>query len=154
MCIIVDTDRIDLLLKEPPGDDTRPILRWLWRGHGSIVYSTGGGFSTEVQKRAKARFREWARAGWARVVPAETFEEDELALRADPLLKSEDAHVLALARASGARLLYTGDGNLMDDFRNKRLIDRPRGRIYSRASNADLLTASACRSRRSRSGRT
>lgn len=93
MCIIVDTDRIDLLLKEPPGDDTRPILRWLWRGHGSIVYSTGGGFSTEVQKRAKARFREWARAGWARVVPAET----------------------------------------------------PRGRIYSRASNADLLTDSVCR---------
>ena len=145
MCIIVDANRIGLLLKDPPADDTRPIFRWLRRGHGAIVYSTGSAFSRELQQRARERFREWARAGWARVVPAESFREDERILRDGELLKSDDAHVLALARASGARLLYTGDADLIEDFKNKRLIDRPRGRIYSRASNADLLTDSVCR---------
>ena len=45
--------------------------------------------------------------------------------------KSDDPHVLALAQASGARLLYSNDGDLREDFGNKELIDRPRGKIYS-----------------------
>ena len=32
----------------------------------------------------------------------------------------------------------------MDDFKNKELIDRPRGKVYSRAANADLLARAAC----------
>lgn len=144
MCIIVDTNRIGLLLKEPPGDDTYPIFRWLQKGHGTIVYSTGGVFSEELTKRARRRFREWSRAGWATAISVERFREDEEALRGGDVMKSGDAHILALARASGARLLYSGDADLIDDFKNKRLVDRPRGRIYSRAANADLLTRSAC----------
>jgi len=144
MCIIVDTDKIGLLLKEPPSDDTYPILRWLEKGHGTIVYSTGGVFSEELTKRARRRFREWSWAGWATAISLERFRDDEEDLRGGDALKSGDAHILALARASGARLLYSGDADLIDDFKNKRLIDRPRGRIYSRAANADLLTTSAC----------
>lgn len=45
--------------------------------------------------------------------------------------KSNDPHVLALAQSSGARLLYSNDGDLQDDFRNKELIDQPRGKVYS-----------------------
>ena len=60
------------------------------------------------------------------------------------LLQSDDSHVIALARASGARLLYTGDTALIADFKDKRLIDKPRGRIYSGAANSDLLTRSTC----------
>lgn len=46
-------------------------------------------------------------------------------------LKSNDPHILALARVSGARLLYSNDINLHRDFRSKELIDRPRGKVYS-----------------------
>lgn len=48
--------------------------------------------------------------------------------------KSDDPHVLALAQASGARLLYSNDGDLQRDFGNKKFIDQPRGKVYSTKS--------------------
>ena len=45
--------------------------------------------------------------------------------------KSDDPHVIALAFVSGARLLYSNDRNLMDDFRNQKFIDDPPGKVYS-----------------------
>ena len=44
---------------------------------------------------------------------------------------SNDTHVIALAQTSGARLLYSNDKNLQVDFKDKRLIDEPRGKVYS-----------------------
>ena len=38
---------------------------------------------------------------------------------------------LALAQVSGARLLYSNDLTLHQDFGNRDLINRPRGKIYS-----------------------
>ncbi len=46
-------------------------------------------------------------------------------------IQSDDPHILALAQASGARLLYSNDADLQKDFTNKQLIDKPRGKIYS-----------------------
>lgn len=48
--------------------------------------------------------------------------------------RSDDPHILALARVSGARLLYSNDKNLQQDFKNKKLIDQPRGKVYSTIS--------------------
>ena len=45
--------------------------------------------------------------------------------------RSDDPHVLALAIVSGARLLYSNDAALQRDFKDKRLIDSPRGKVYS-----------------------
>ena len=59
-------------------------------------------------------------------------------------IRSDDPHVLALARATGVRLLYTGDADLIADFKDKAFLDRPRGKIYSGAANANLLTKSVC----------
>ena len=52
-------------------------------------------------------------------------------LRRDGAYVSNDAHVIALAQVSGARLLYSNDSDLQDDFKDKSLIDSPRGRIYT-----------------------
>ena len=67
--------------------------------------------------------------------------------------KSDDHHVIALAQLSGARLLYSNDSALHDDFGNKSLIDQPRGRIYStkesstfRNVHRHLLRDHICRS--------
>ena len=54
--------------------------------------------------------------------------------------RSNDAHVLALA-ASGARLLYTNDNLLMDDFRNPNIVPGPRGRIYTTKDRKDFRPA-------------
>ena len=66
---------------------------------------------------------------------------------------SNDAHVIALAQVSGARLLYSNDNDLQKDFDNYRLIRRPRGKVYS-TNNANtkfdhvkkrLLSLNLCR---------
>ena len=44
---------------------------------------------------------------------------------------SDDEHVIALARVSGARLLFTNDGDLQADFKNPGIINGPRGVIYT-----------------------
>ena len=51
--------------------------------------------------------------------------------------KSNDLHVLALALVSGARLLYTNDTALIDDFGNRDIVARPRGKIYTTAQVTD-----------------
>ena len=146
MCIIVDTNKLGAFLADPPDDDSRPIHKWVERGAGSIVYSTGGRFAQEIQGRVKAKLENYVRAGRAKLIPGSLFTNDERHLEARADLRSDDPHVLALARAAGVRLLYTGDDNLISDFKNKRFIDRPRGKVYSGAYNAGLLTRSVCAS--------
>lgn len=146
MCIIVDANQLGVFLGESPGEDAVPIHQWLRRrvGPGTLVYSTGGKFACEVRGKAKSKLESYSRAGIARLVPASRFAEDEAELRVNDIVRSDDPHVLALARASGARLLYTGDDDLIADFKNSRLIQNPRGRVYSGAANANLLTNDIC----------
>lgn len=144
MCIIVDTDRLGIFLSDPIAEDAVPIHEWLKKGAGKLVYSTSGKFSAEVRGPSKRRLAEHYRAGRATAIPEREFHSDEQQLRKNSAVRSNDSHVLALAKYSGARILYTGDGKLMQDFKDKRLIDEPRGKIYSGKQNADLLTRSAC----------
>lgn len=143
MCIIVDANRLGAFLADPPGEDAKPLRHWLDRG-GRIVYSTGGAFAREVGRRTRDRLLTYVRAGRAVLVPADRFADDERTLRTHPDLRSDDPHVLALARAARVRLLHTGDADLTADFKNRKFIDRPRGKVYSSAANAGLLTATSC----------
>ena len=154
MCIIVDANKLGEFLANPPNDDAVPIREWLERhsGAGVLVYSTGGKFDGEIGRKARTKLADYARAGKARLVPTHRFSDDVDTLRTSGRLRSDDPHVLALARASGARLLYTGDRNLMADFKDKDLIRRPRGQVYSSAANADLLTPSVCAKPKSMQG--
>ena len=104
MCIIVDTNKLGTFLADPPDDDSRPIRRWLDRGAGSIVYSTGGRFAQEIRGRVKARLADYVRAGRAKLIPGSLFASDERNLNARADLRSDDPHVLALARAAGGQL--------------------------------------------------
>ncbi len=75
----------------------------------------------------------------------EVRSEQRILKREGHELRSNDPHMLALARISGARLLFTADNKLMDDFREKRILGgRKRGKIYSSKGNTDLLTNRAC----------
>lgn len=145
MCLIADASTFGDLLADPTTDDAAPIRTWLERG-GTLVYSTGGKFGAEVERSPalKRRLEVYYQAGKARPVPYQRLAEDEASLSDRPALRSNDPHVLALARASGTRLLFTRDAALMADFENKALIDRPRGKVYSSASNSGLLKRSVC----------
>lgn len=52
-------------------------------------------------------------------------------IQLESIAKSDDPHIVALALVSGARLLYSNDRDLMDDFRDQKLIGDPPGRVYS-----------------------
>lgn len=145
MCIIIDANKMGGFLTEPPNQAAAaaPIHDWLRKKGGKIVYSTGGKFAAEVRGRAQERLTLYARSGQAIQIDARRFQDDESSLANDGI-KSDDPHVLALARESGARLLYTDDADLMDDFKDKRFIDKPRGKVYRNQTHVGLLTKSTC----------
>ena len=133
-----------MFFAEPMSQDAAPIHRWLNRGRGTVVYSTEGKFSTEIVGDARRKLADLVRDGKAKLVRAARLTEHLQAIAKIPI-RSNDPHVLALARASGVRLLYTGDDALIEDFKSAELINQPRGKVYSRAANAGLLTNDACR---------
>ena len=55
------------------------------------------------------------------------------------LCVSDDPHIIALARVSGARTLCSNDNNLHTDFKNQRLLSHPRGGVYQNANHGHLL---------------
>ena len=138
MCMIVDANVLGMFLLQPKNRDTAPIHEWLGRGWGSIVYSTGGKFAIDIDARNRERLAMLVRAGRARLVPWERVEPHEAGFGN---IRSDDPHVLALARAASVRLLYTRDYDLRGDFRDEKLIG---GTIYRDRRDAGLLTEDAC----------
>ncbi len=53
--------------------------------------------------------------------------------------KSDDQHVIALAQIARARLLFSQDRKLCQDFANSDLIAKPEGLVYQHASQSRLL---------------
>ena len=144
MCMIIDASRLGTFFAEPMSPEAVPIHRWLNRGRGTVVYSTEGKFRTEIVGNVKRKLTDLVRDGRANRVSKARLAQHLNAIAQLPI-QSNDPHVLALARASRARLLYTADQALIDDFKNAQLINHPRGKVYTRASNAGLLTNDACR---------
>ena len=142
MCIIVDANVLGTFLGESPSKITAPIHKWLRKKRGKLIYSTGGRFANDIGRGTRDRLAVYAQAGMAIEVKGELLIDEERML--EGRIKSDDPHVLALARASGARLLYTADRDLMSDFKNGQLIEGPRGKVYTRRTHARLLTGSVC----------
>lgn len=81
----------------------------------------------------KKRMSELAQAGKIREVNNKDTDNLTRDLKQKKRCQSDDEHIIALAIISGARLLYSNDKKLHKDFKNKSLIDNPRGKVYSTA---------------------
>ena len=153
MCIIIDANRLGVMFSQPNNEDIKPIHKWINGNHGMIVYSTGGDFSGDVHGNARNALAELRRGGKARYVSPKMYKSMSEKISIGANCKSNDVHVLALALVSHARLLYTEDQALRDDFKTgkwkneKFIISGPRGSIYSGKRNSDLLTADVCKKR-------
>ena len=135
MCAIVDTNvAYEVFDPNPERPEAgRHFFNWLTTSpQGQLV--VGGDLLRELN--GNSAFLTWFRAAInsARV---RQVANDALAPHLDELAskscKSNDRHVLALAAASGAsgaRLLYTNDRALMDDFRDGAILSNP-GRVYT-----------------------
>jgi len=144
MCLIIDTNVAHRALCDPADPEFELVYKSLFgnsRPQQALVY--GGGLATEYDRSGQISraVEELLRAGRA-------WREDDGVVDVETKFasqhcRSNDPHVIALARVSGVRLLCTHDRNsgLMADFKNKELIDKPRGRVYTRRRNLGLLSA-------------
>lgn len=131
MCAIVDADRLHQVFGENRSEAGEFFFEWISNGSGLLV--VGGQVRAEMDKysKFKAWFRTALKFGRARTVDDNAVEFETVFLRGQRICKSNDVHVLALARVSGARLLFTNDGNLQRDFGDPKIIRNPRGSVYS-----------------------
>lgn len=139
MCLIVDANLAGVVFSSPPSPDFAPVIDWLQKKDGCLIL--GGHLSTELGRLEKAQYfiQVLLRAGRAKLIPSDQVSQEETAVLATGRCVSNDSHVVALARVSGARTLCTHDKALQKDFRNPDLIAKPRGSIYQRKAHAKLL---------------
>ena len=141
MCAIVDNNVRDQVFGEnstsPAG---RLFLKWLSEGRGKLV--VGGGLLRELSEYGD--FNRWLRTALGRNVAVATDDDavdnETEAIRGEQVCRSDDEHVLALARVSGARLLFTNDADLQTDFKNRDIINNPRGVIYTTRRRQDVTS--------------
>lgn len=134
MCAIVDLNTIGELLKQKH-DAAKGFYQWLM-DQGTLV--VGG---KELRKaiyerhddKQKQIVIELKSAGKILEINDSTVEEEERSVKLSKKeeFASNDVHIIALARISRARLLYSNDYDLHKDFKNPKLIDNPRGKVYS-----------------------
>ena len=141
MCAIVDNNVVNEVFGGDPPEAGRRFRRWLGSRNGRLV--VGGRLLEEL--RGNRGFREWFQqnelSGRLVQISGEEVDRRERGIRQPNLCASNDEHVLALAIASGVRLLYTNDDLLMDDFRNRNIVPGPMGRIYTTRDRKDFRPA-------------
>lgn len=145
MCIIIDTNQIVKFFNQPEHEDMKPVHRWI-KNSGRLMYSTGDKFDHELNNLAKPKLQELSDAGLAVHVSDKSVSDEANRLRDSNLrIKSKDYHVLALARVTKTRLLFTRDQKLHADFKNRNVIPTKGGTIYQNKSHKGLLEKSACK---------
>lgn len=148
MCIIVDANLAGRFFSSDPPTEYRPAREWLDnpRKGGRVVY--GGKLAAELARVNAARRYLLAlqRAGRARFIASGATDKEEARIRELGICRSNDPHVIALARLSGARTLCTYDRALIADFKDARLVQSPRGKVFSAPEQTHLLRhTSSCR---------
>lgn len=140
MCAIIDANVIDEVFGSNPTPAGEKFRDWINKGSGRLI--CGGKLLEELKKGKKGssikkdsakRFGEWAFVA-EHTGKMKKINDEEVKTRAEQIqkksIRSNDPHILALAQASGARLLYSNDKDLHKDFKNRDLIS-PAGFIYS-----------------------
>lgn len=130
MCLIVDANLCSVLFKKTSDVQYQELRKTIFSNRVTLIY---GGKLTE----------EYFKAGVLTVIAllsqsgkAIKVDDRLIDLELDNIIgkcSSNDEHVIALARADrkNAHLLCSNDEALRADFKNKALIDLPRGKIYS-----------------------
>ena len=132
MCAIIDANVTFEVFGRKQTEAGAQFRNWLDGGRGRLV--VGGKNLEELSKNRN--FERWfreerRRGGRVRQTRNEIISDRQQALVRDGLPTSDDEHVLALALVSGARLLYSNDRRLKNDFLNAEIIQEPGGKVYT-----------------------
>jgi len=109
---------------------------------GRMPLAVGGLLLDELDRNVT--FRAWRATalqyGTVRVAERNQVEARTADLRQRGACASDDEHLIALAQVSGARLLFSNEPRLHRDFKNRELIDDPRGKVYSTLQHTSLTS--------------
>ena len=154
MCAIVDVNVSNEVFGSNRPDAGERFFRRLSSGSLHLVVSRK--LLAELNYgNAQTWIQQGLLAGTVRMEATGMVDNKEKELTREGKCISNDTHIIALAQISGARLLYSNDTALHDDFGNKDLIDKPRGKVYSTNQHKDFTRGHAgllnsrnlCRSR-------
>ena len=131
MCAILDNNVVHEVFGSNRSPAGKAFFDWIDTGSGNLV--VGGKLLRELDETRA--FREWRQqagtAGRLRRFNDEAVNDRTEKLKEKSVCRSNDEHVIALAQVGKARLLYSNDAALQEDFDDKKLIDNPRGKVYS-----------------------
>ena len=133
MCAIIDANVRDQVFGASRPKAGRYLFDQLNSDKKNLKLVVGGKLLQELSK--SRAFNTWLQTALL-FGRAQSFPDQEVAVATKEFqeldaCRSNDAHVLALARVSGARLLFTNDQDLMDDFRDPKLVEGIRGKVYT-----------------------
>lgn len=142
MCVIIDAN-VAHQFRTPTAEATL-VRNWIEAQPARLA--TGGKNTIELSRHDW--MRRWlvalSRAGRLMRISDVQVNAEEQRLVALGVCRSDDPHVIALARKSGARILFSGDVALHQDFSTKGLVDNPRGCVFQSVDHDHLLDDSNC----------
>jgi predicted nucleic acid-binding protein len=142
MCAIVDVNVSHEIFGDNRPEAGEKFFKWLDSGSLRLVVSRK--LLAELNYgKAQQWIQQAILAGRVRQETTVKVDEREEKLIEEGRCHSNDTHVIALAQISGARLLYSNDKALHEDFGNKRMIDKPRGKVYSTNERKDFTSVHA-----------
>lgn len=130
MCLIVDANLCSVVFKETKDVAYKSLRETIFSNRITLIH--GGKLSKEYELAGVlTHIAVLAQSG--RAFKVDDALIDAHLVQIENMCASNDEHVIALARADRKRahLLCTNDVALRADFKNKSLIDEPRGKIYS-----------------------
>lgn len=142
MCMIVDVNVASKVFFLPEDPDFCEVHESLFTGkmpNAKIVF--GGHLGVEYSQSGKIRkmVLQLAAAGKAMRIDDHAVNNEQVQIANSGLCRSDDPHIIALARVSAVRLLCSHDRNLHSDFTNHLLLSNPRGKVYQNRSHTNLL---------------
>ena len=131
MCAILDANVAGQVFGTGRPPAGAKFFEWIHSGRGRLVL--GGRLRRELDQLSA--FREWRRqaelAGKVTLLNDDAVDGKATELARGNACRSDDEHVVAVAQLGGARLLFTNDGDLQADFKNRDLVEDPRGKVYT-----------------------
>lgn len=129
MCVrtIVDASAFRHICEPTRKSAGGQLRRWISHGNGVVVYSSDNTkYAVELKKysEVKALLVDYSQRGLAIEMDSRPIQAALDQIPDRPVRRSNDPHVLALAVASEATVLFSCDSNLRQDFTNRQILGK------------------------------
>ena len=126
MCVrtIIDASAFRHLHEQTTKTAGHQLRRWITSGPGLVVYAEDLAYGNELKKNLAtfALLTDFRRRGRAERITAAEIRVTDDGIPQKPTRRSNDPHVLALAAAGQATVLFSCDSDLQQDFSDRRVL--------------------------------